>query len=216
MSVRFIGDTEWRQAQQIEWHVDFWGVDRGRILYRGRSTGKDAFENKLKKWQEAAEWPGMKLAGWQSVIITPSFPGVELELIGFKNAGNIPDPKPHDGFAVHTASGSGVDTILDKTVSGTFTYKAARTTWTWFETSLPSNTPKHATVRRPINPLARENILAYSIEDDEGRPQIVNMSSFVAVFNSLVTRVVVSSYDIDELVPGELYACRTEVDYKVL
>lgn len=216
MSVRFIGDTEWRQAQQIEWHVDFWGVDRGRLLYRGRSTGKDAFEAKLRKGMKVDGWPGMKVSGWQSVIITPSFPGVELELVGFKNSNNIPAPRPQDSFAVHTASGSGFDTILNKQVSGTFTYKAARTTWTWFETQTPPNTPRYATVRRPINPLSQENILAFSIQDDEGRPQIVNYSSFVAVFNSLVTRVVVSSYDITELLPGELYVCTSEVDYKVL
>lgn len=217
MAVKFIGDVSWRQARQIEWTIDSWGIDHAKVLYRGNSRQKDAFEDSLRKWDGMPARTAMKLAGWTSNIITPSFPGVELEYIGFRN-GAVPQAKPEKSLTLTSAQGAGTDTTTGRNVTGTFQYLASRTSWTWYMTTKP---PEYCPITEMLDmthPLSKDRIISYSLQDEEtGKPtNRVNYSAFVAIFNSLVARKVVTSYDSQCLFPDSLWACKCDIDYKVL
>jgi hypothetical protein len=215
MSIIFRGDTRWQQVKQTEWTIDSWGLDRARVLFRGPSTGKKAFEDRLVRWENMPNYPGMKLESWNSVIITDSYPGVEKMYVGFKS-GALPPAKPVDGYSTQTAQGAGTDTATGRKVSGSFTYKASRTTWTWFETTLPNPvTPRYASVQNPVDPF--DSITSYSIQDDTGRrTNSVPLSAFTAVFNSLVKRVMISDYVREQIQPNALWACSCVADYVIV
>lgn len=215
MSVIFNGNTNWIQRAPTLWQVDSWGVDHARILFRGRLTGKDAFENSLLKWGSMPGFPQMRLEGWNSIEMTPSFPGVELHYVGFKN-GSVPQVRFTDGNSAQSAQGTGVDTATGANVSGTFIYRAERTTWTWFENAEPSTVPRYGTVRHLVDPMS--NILGYSIQDDDTGKELntIPFSAFVAVFNSLRRVMVPSSYEREMIIPNLVWACRADIDYKLL
>lgn len=213
-NIIFRGDTNWQQVKQAEWSQDSWGLDHARVLYRGPSTKKIAFNNNIRRWGAMIGYPGMKLEGWSDAIITPSYPGVEFQFVGFRS-GNLPPVKPVDSFSTQVAQGQGRDTATGRNVSGSFTYRASRTTYTWFETSLPNpQNPRYAIPRNALNPLSQ--ILSYSIQDDNGKKvNTIPFSAFTAVFNSLSVGIQVSDYEREEIIPKALWACRSTVDYAI-
>lgn len=215
MSVAFLQNTEWRQVTTPEWTVDHWGTDHCRIMWRGRSDKRIAFEDSLKRWDTMPGYSGMRLENWNGIFSSPSFPSVELRYLGFRS-GTIPPTKITNGTSIQSAQGSGTDTGVDPNVevSGNITYKANRTTYTWFETSAPNPTSRYDKVQIGTDPL--EQIVSYSISDPNGKKRFVNYSAFVTIFNSLVRGNFVTDYVTEELIPGALWACRAEVDYKVI
>lgn len=212
MSITFRGVTKWTQVKQPEWTVDNWGVDQAAVLFRGPSTGKQAFEDSLRRWTTMPSFQGMRLANWSSSVITPSYPGVELHYVGFRR-GDVPPAKPVDGISTQTAQGQGTDTATQEEVSGSFTYIASRTTWTWFEKTLPDPVnPKFRIVRNPQDPLSR--ITSYSIQSNTTGKRLNNIpySSFVAIFNSLKRVIVIANYEREMIIPDALWACRCDMD----
>lgn len=212
--VEFKGNTDWEQSAEIEWSVDNWGVDHAKVLYRGRRTAKEAFENKIRRWSSLPNFPKVLLAGWQGTNITPSFPGIEFGYVGFRS-GTPPPRRAIRGVSIQTANGEGIDTASGQQVSGTFTYLASRTSWYWFETKVPPLLCPYPQVLDNTDPLSR--IIRYSIQvGDTGRTtNSIPYSSFVAVFNSLRRGAFVSDYICEQINP-DLWACSADVDYKIL
>lgn len=216
MSVSFIGRTDWRAVTNPEWSVDSWEVDHARVTWRGRVTAREEFEKTLERWAPMPNFSAMRLASWTSADISPSFPAVELHYTGFR-FGRPPEVKAVDGESLQSAQGSGSYLIDGESVnvSGTITYMASRTSWTWFETQEPAQASRYQTVRNPVDPLTR--IFSASIQDESGmRIHSVPYAAFVTVFNSLTRTNMVSDYQREPIIPGQLWACRAEVDYKVL
>lgn len=217
MSVTYINVPAWIQVKQPVFHRDNWGIDTAEVLWRGPAPLKEAFELDLanNRWKAMPDFPNMRLSDWQTELITPSFPGVLLRYIGIRDL-KIPPVKGVNTTSLQTATGSGVDTATKKQVSGTFTYQASRTTYTWFEKATPPQLSPYAVVDQKIDPF--QNIISYQIQDDNtGKPiNSVPLSSFVAVFNSLIKRELVSTYEREPLIPNALWACHAEVDYKIV
>lgn len=143
---------------------------------------------------------------------TVSFPGVEAVFTGFKGGGP-PAAQCTDGTSVQTAQSSGT-TTGGASVSGTFTYRASRTSWTWYETARPDPvTPRHAIVNDGVSPF--NNIINAQIQDENHKNVMVPYADFVTLFNLLVADVFVSNYERQLIVPGRLWYCHTDVDYKL-
>lgn len=217
MSVQIINVPDFEIVKQPEWDRDNWGADTAQLLYRGPASKKESFELTMmsKRWDSMPGFPNMRLSHVSSQIITPSFPGVVLHYIGLRD-NKVPPVKAVNGSSIQSATGSGVDTATKQRVSGNITYKASRTTYTWLETSAPPNTPKYSVVIDPLDPF--QNIIGYQIQnDDTGKPtNSIPLSSFVAVFNSLVKKMMVSSYEREPLIPDVLWGCTAEIDYKFI
>jgi hypothetical protein len=213
--ITFTGNTSWEQAKQTEWSVDSWGVDHAKLLWRGRSTLKDAFENNLRKFEGMPGFPLMKLEGWNSTILSPSFPGVELNFIGLKS-GTVPEAKCSQSLTLASAQGQGTDSITGRQVSGSFNYLASRTSWSWFERQLPPILCPKTEILDRTDPLSR--IVSYSIQDSATGQANNNIlySAFVAVFNTLVRKVLVTNYEYEEVFPDNLWACKCDIDFKVV
>lgn len=159
----------------------------------------------------------MRLASWSTSNPTVSFPEVELLYIGFRD-GSIPPPKSEDGTSLQTAQGQGTDPTSGQSITGSFTYQAARTTWTWFEKATPPAKPRYATVRDMTDPLSASRITAYSFQDSNTQKRVnsIPYSAFVTIFNSLLRRVVVADYHREMMIPNTVWACRADVDYRVI
>lgn len=223
MSVRFIGNTDWEPTEDAIWGNDSWGLDTCEVIYRGSRLKMAAFIENLDRWSGLESFGrliprnnNMRLASWSKVSFTPSFPGISLRYIGLKD-GNLPPVKGEDDTCIMQANGEGIDTATHLTVTGTFTYQASRTTYTWIETREPRReAPRYSGVRQPLNPLSR--IKAYSIsEKDTGkRVNSIRTSQFVAVFNSLVVGYSIEDFHVEDLIPGKLWGCRTETVYKII
>lgn len=214
MAVDYLGQTNWEQVEQIEWSSESWTHERARVVFKGRATARTRFENTLRRWQTMPGFPLMRLDNWQSINSSPCFPSVELFYIGLKSK-NLPPVKAVNGTSIQSAQGQGTDTVSGQTVSGTFVYRASRTTYTWFTDREPPATSPYFLTERPLNPL--QNILVYHMEDATTgrRVNTIPYSSFVAVFNSLIIANVVSNYEREPVVPGILWACRADVDYMI-
>jgi len=161
-------------------------------------------------------YPMMRASGWIGSEDSPSFPGVIIKYIGFKS-GTVPPVKIVDGVTSQSASGSGLDNSTEppREVSGTFLYRASRTSYTWFETSTPPPYSRYQTVRFPIDPLSQ--IDSYSIQDSGGSSvHNVPYSAFITILNSMIRKVIVSNYEREELVPGLLWGCQADVDFRVV
>lgn len=213
MAVKFIGNVAWEPAEDPSWTVDNWGNDRVNIVFRGARILKDAFERTLQRWTSLAGFPGMKLQGWSNQSYTPNFPGVVLTYIGFRD-GTLPPVKHVNSLTTQSVQGEGTDTTTEEVVSGTIVYRAARSSYTWFETSKPAKTSRYTTVDDQTDPLTR--IVSYSIQKKSTGESINNVpySSFVAIFNSLRRREIVTEYNMEEIVPGSLWGCHADVDLK--
>lgn len=212
--VEFSGDTIWRQAQQAEFTTDSYGVDSARVLWRGRSTLYESFQNSLKRWESMPGYPMMRLQGSTGQIITPSFPGVELNFIGFRD-GSVPPDRHIGGRSLQSATASAIDRATGREVSGTFYYYASRTSYVWYEKQQPPEVCPKTEVLDKQDPL--KSILWYEIIDSgTGTPRRVPYSAFVAVFNQLRRGIFVTDYSYEEVFPNDLWACRCDLDYKIL
>lgn len=219
MSVQFIGDCSWTAVDAPRWTLGSWGEDRATVPYCGRRDKKEQFLDTLTRFGPLKSFPGLRMVQASQSGGTISIPVVELAFIGFRK-GHIPPAKGVDSSCVQSASGSGSYVHGGETfnVTGSFTYRAARTTWTWFETTTPAKAPRFATVQNaPASPLAPENIVSAQFTDDaNGRLRNVPYAAFVAVFNSLVPAAIVSDYVREPLIPGALWGCSATVDWKVI
>lgn len=216
MPVRYIGDTTWAQSELPSWSIDGWGMDHATIPYRGRADQKKQFEDSLSRWSSMPGFANMRLSNWTSNPKTPSFPEVQLNYIGFRS-GVIPPVKSIDSIVTGQAQGSATVVVagVSKQVSGSFLYRCSRTTWIWFETSEPSQNARYYQVRNAINPFT--GIYYYSLTDDStGKPiNSIGLSALGAVFNSLRAQYIVSNYERELLIPGMLWGCRAEVDWRL-
>ena len=214
MAIKYVGNVQWEETEELQWSVDNWGVDQAVSVFRGALSLKKQFEDSLQRFTPLPGFPGMQLARWNNVAYVPVFPGVALVYIGFRN-GSIPPVKKTNDLVVQSAQGQGTDTATGDEVSGTFLYRAARTSYQWFETKKPALQSRYNTVDDTTDP--RTRVINYSIQkvSDGSNLNNVPYSSFVAIFNSLVPRVIVSTYSTEELIPGALWGCRADVDYKL-
>lgn len=218
MSVQFVGDCEWKAIDAPRWSLGSWGTDRATVPYCGRRDKKEAFIDTVQRFATLAGYTQMRLEAASQSGGTISIPVIELQFVGFRS-GSIPPAKGSDDTSVQSGQGAGSYSHGGETfnVTGSFTYKASRTTWTWYETTTPAATPRFTTVNFPQDPLAPENIISYSITDDaNGRLRNVPYAAFVAVFNSLVRREIWSGYTREPIILGALWACSVTVDYKVI
>lgn len=217
MATKFIGDVEWEVAEPTLYNVDNWGLDEAKVLYRGAAPKMAAFADTLPRFGSLAPHPSMYLVHWDVVNITPSFPGIELVYKGFRS-GTIPPVKISDGVSLQTAQGEGTDSTFDpaRKITGSFLYRAQRTSYNWFEKQDPHGQCRYSTVRIKINPLSQ--IIAYHMSDPEtGEPiNWVRYSSFIAVFNHLLVQEIVSDFGCEEVIPRTLWACHSDVDYKIV
>ncbi len=215
MSVRFVGRYVWEPVAMSEWTVDHWGMDNVNVTYRGSRDLKTAFENSIVPWHTLNGYPLMRAASWVGANTTPSFPEVVIRYIGFRS-GNIPPVKIVDGTTSQSAQGSGIDTATGRRVSGTFLYRASRTSYIWFEKTTPLPVSKYQAVRFPIDPLSQ--IDAYFLQDED-TGKVVNsvpFSVFTTVFNSLIRKIIVGNYEREELIPNLVWGCRADVDFRVV
>lgn len=224
MPVTFIPDSEWAQSGDIEWsRVGGWEIDQATIPWRGRRDKKKQFEDTIVRFSGMPGYPLMRLSEWSNSGGTVSYPQVDLKYVGFRN-GAIPPQKGVNNVSFQSIQSSGTDTSIGnptsgKVVSGTFYYQATRTTWTWYETSTPPQTPRYSNVLRPIDPL--QAITGYSItaSGDNGVTNtpvnFVTLSVLAAVTRNLTTRTEVDSYDQDEIIQGALWACSASCTLKL-
>jgi len=205
------GNTEWRQITNPEWDTDSWGLDEATIQFSGRRDKVEAFENSLTDFKPMPEYGGMYLRGFHTRDHR-SFPVIDARYFGLKS-GSVPAVKAEDSISIQTVTTSGTTTD-GKKISGEFSYRSARTAYSWIETSNPANSPKYSTVRRQLDPLA--NIISWRVTDEAGKSGQVPYSSFVSILNSLQKRVVVNDYAPEELCPGKLWGCRAVCDYVLI
>jgi hypothetical protein len=207
MAVRFIGDVTWRDASEIVWSTNDYGLDIARIPYRGAVTGKKAFEDKLRRWMPILAYPRMYMTHYSDDggLI---FPTVDVHFVGIRK--DVPPPRITD-----TTTWQVVSTTASVDVDGTptdvsmeATYVTSRTTYQWVEISQPSPNPRYSTVRNAVNPTPR----SYKIRGDDGGPVTVDYSTFVTLFNSLRREVIASDYVRDEIVEGRIWQCSIVVD----
>lgn len=214
MNPRFIGNCEWEPVEDIKWTVGSYGEDRAKVQFCGRRDKKEEFENSIVRFQPLEGFPAMRLNGWSNSGGTINVPGVELEYIGFRS-GSIPPVKAVNSFSYQTAQGSGTDTSTGETVGGSIYYRASATTYTWFETSVPGESPRYSNTQLSQNPF--DNIRGYHItKQTASGEKTVNTISFgelYAVFNSLIAQDIVQEYSREPLIEGALYACSSRVDY---
>lgn len=215
MAITYKGNVTWEETEDLVWSVDNWGVDQAVSVWRGSRDLKKQFEDSLQRFSPLPGFPGMQLARWNNQTYVPVFPGIALVYIGFRS-GTIPPVKKVNDLTTQSASGQGIDTASGDEVNGTFLYRAARTTYTWFETKKPALTSKYNTVEDTTDPLSRISSSQIFNTGDGRQIYSVPISAFVAVFNSLRRVIVVSSYSTEELIPGALWGCKADVDYKLL
>jgi hypothetical protein len=213
MAVRYLPNIEWQQVEEPAWGVNNWEMDVARVTFAGPRPKMKAFQDRLDRdrWSVMPLFKTMWLADWSNNNSSQVFPRIDLTYIGFRS-GNVPPARPVDGISLQSVQASGTDPVSSDEVSGSFSFKASRTTWTWFERREPALTPRHTTVRKPIDPLTQ--IQGYSFTNSTGEAvNSIPYSSFVSVFNSLSRVVNVSSYECEMMVPGTIWACRSEIDY---
>lgn len=212
--VRFLQDTAWKQATRAEWSTDSYGVDNARVLWRGRADQFELFQNRIKRWEHMPGYSSMRLQGYNGQNITPSFPGVEFNYIGFRD-GSVPPDKHTGGNSIQSATASALDRATGREVQGTFYYKASRTSHVWFEKQIPPVVCPKTEILDKTDPLA--TVIWHEIIDaGTGTPRRVPYSAFVAVFNVLKRGVFVTDYTYEEVVPNDLWACRCDLDFKIL
>lgn len=228
--VTFIPAINFVQVAEPVWSMDGYGCDKASVKWRGPRTSLKAFQDALIRFSSmpasntkyrlaaAGPYPTMYLVDWQAANETASFPSVTLDYLGFKN-GIIPPPaKPIDSTSSQQVNGEGTDTATGDKVTGTIQYRASRTTWSWFMNSIPPSfpPPQYAIVNSPLDPF--NNIESYRMQVQATGQQTnsIPYSSFVAIINSLARQTVVSNYEREPLVPGLLYACRSDVDFKLV
>lgn len=209
--VKYTGSSNWQQVERPVWSVDHWGVDRARVLWRGRATAKDAFEKSLKPWSVMPDFNTMKQEGWTSSIITPSYPGVEITYIGFRS-GVVPSVKVTDSVSTQQATVSGTDPDTSVSFSGPVVYKASRTTYQWFEKTEPPPIPRYRTVRKKVDP---ELVLQNAIPEDNALGASAINDALKAILKAMPKEEVVSDYDCEMIVPNQLWACRSSIDYRL-
>jgi len=210
------------QVADPEWQRNAWDTDECSILYRGPRTKVDAFMQSIdgKMFTSLQNFPTMWLNAYEKTNMTANFPGVYLKYVGFRS-GNIPPVRRVNDLSSQQASGQGTDKApssptYGKQLTGTFTYRASRTTWKWYERSTPPILPRYASVDQPIDPF--QNLQNYTIQPvigDDGLPLAVTYAAFVAVINSLSRQIVVSDYEREELVKNTLWACTSIVEYRI-
>ncbi len=237
MAVKYIPNNfPWIQCSEPQWTVDGWGYDKAKVTWRGPRPGLKAFLDSLVKFSNmpasntrygltnAGPYPMMYLDDWASTNTTASFPSVELNYIGFRS-GTIPPVKTVDSNTAQQVNGQGqyTDPATGSTaqISGTLQYTASRTTYTWFMTSLPPIASPFNYVQNAQNPF--DTIIGYRMTNttsgsqDAGLPvNNIPYAAFVSVLNSVAAQDVVSNYERETLVPNALYACRADVDYKLV
>lgn len=236
MSVVAFGNPTWQQLTYPEWNSDGFGVDTCRVRYNGLASLKESFLNGIAKWQTMPPYvgpsnayipayPGMSLESWSDSMGTANIYNLDLHYKGFRN-GQIPIAKSVSGYTYTSAQGQGSDVgnIDPETgnaaiVSGTIFYLAARTTWTWFETSTPSPAPRYNTVVNAMNPFS--TIIRYSLTTTNPQTGVsgeplnnIDLTAFTSILNSLSPQNVVTEYEQELIIPGRLWACRSVVDWR--
>jgi hypothetical protein len=206
--IRFIGDAHWDELFDPAFSCDSWGVDHARWQFSGRVDEQKAFEENLKKFQAMPGFGTMRLSAW-STQEHRSFPVMALDYVGLKN-GQIPVVRARDSVVLQTAQVTA--STAGGTVSGAFTYRASRTTWSWCEISAPPNYSKYNTVRRGVSPFS--SIEGFKAADGQGKNKTIPYSTFVALLNSLRLELVVSNYEVEDVIPDTLWTCTADVDYR--
>ena len=211
MPVVFRGDTNWQRVAEPEWTREGWEYDQCAVLFRGPRTKKDTFENAIPRFETMPGFPGMRLKNAQSQNVTPSFPGVVKNYVGFR--AGIPPAKGVSSIAAAVARVTGTDTASGKAISANVAYRAARTAWTWYEISTPAaDNPRYRTVINATDPRTRIDYIA--IEDEDGKTT-VPYSAFVAIWNALAVEYAVTDYQTEPIVPGAIWHCSACVDYRI-
>lgn len=223
MSIAYVpSNLGWQPVERPSWSSGGFNIDKASILWRGPAPQREAFLGGLeaKQWGSlpaysfhgVPAWSGfplMFLEDWQESSSSPSFPGQVLNYIGLKTNA-LPDAKAKSCTSLQQVNASA--TFDGDVISGTFTYVASRTEWSWFEVMQPiRQMPRYASVEQPKNPL--NSITGYSLRNSAGDTvNTLSTAQLGAVFNSLqpVLQVV---FDFETLVPGKLWACSSTVDY---
>lgn len=202
---------QWTQTSHNEWTVDGWGLDHHKVTFRGPAPSQDQFLNGITKFQKRNGYASVWLADFNATNASPNFPGVDFDYVGFRS-GVIPTPKPVDSYSRQSVTGSGMDNVQDPPVqvSGTISFIAKRTTWTWFEISEPSTVPLYGTVHNPVPPVPK----SWTIPGGAGG--LLPYDEIVTILNSLSLQLVVSDYEVEPIIPGKLYACKSVVDWTIV
>jgi hypothetical protein len=210
MSIQFIGDCDWKAIDAPKWTLDGWGVDHAIVPYCGRKDKKDSFLSAIERFAALAGYEKVRLATANQSGGTINIPIVDLNFVGFRN-GTIPPAKPANGTSAQSIALNGV-TIASQVpgiTSGTISYKASRTTWTWFETSVPDALPRFNTVDQKTDPfLTITSFPTNSLTFDKSLALTQLRLLFLA-------KEVVAEYVREPLIPNALYACSSTVDYKL-
>lgn len=201
-AIRYTGDVSWMEKNDPEFSVDNWGTDNATWLWSGAVTGLETFKNNLRRWQVLPGYSLMQLADW-STNWHRSFPEVTLRYVGLRR-GTPPPAKAVDGIILAQAQ---------LTINGTeasFTYRAARTTWDWYETVKPSVTARYTTVRRPTNiPASITDFSAGALT----RQELIDILN-VAINEGLEIKSIVTNYTVEDVIPNTLWHCTSDVEYR--
>ena len=209
----------WAPAARPLWSSGGFSTDRATVLWGGPAPLKEAFLLSLEKLQWTplpgfrqntdgwAPYPYMWLEDWNESRRDMNFHEVELKYIGLKTR-TLPDPKYTDGSSLKTATFTGVASpFFDGLVTGTVQYRASRTNWSWFVTSLPASLPKYATVNNPVSPFDTLIIPGLTAT------QLANARNILS--KALRRLNYISDYERELLVPGRLWRCSSTIDYVV-
>lgn len=208
-SLLFIGDCDWKVNSDPKWSSDSYGADRATLVYRGRRDKMADFIAGVGRFFEMPGFPSMNSASYSNSGGTIIFPEITVEFVGFKQGG-IPPVEVEDGTSVITAQGGGFDSSSAQTVSGSLTCLSPRTTWSWWEVTLPNRlAPRYFTIRQTFDP-RRARLLMTVVADNGEVKYEVPLSSAVAIFNSLVPQPRIE-FDVKEVVPGKLWKCTNAV-----
>lgn len=213
----FMPNSEWAINGDPQWSSDSYGADHATLPYRGRRDKMAAFIDGIARFFEMPggnglpNYPGMRSVSWRNSGGTIPYPQIDVEFIGFRRSG-IPPAKAVDDTVVVSAQGSG--TFDGQAVSGSFTCLSPRTTWSWFEVQQPAATPRFATINNSFDPLTR--ILFDQLQNVSGQGTQVPYGEFVTVFNSIGRQAQVADYKREVLVPGNLWACSSEVQVALI
>ncbi len=220
MPVRFIpASIRFQQVALAEWTRSSWDTDQATVLFRGPRTDADRYLDTVQRFEVMPSYPRMYLVNAQRKNITPNFPGVEKNYIGFRD-GTVPKVKRVNDNSSQTVTGQGTDNApssptFGKQVSGQVCYISPQTTYTWYETSNPANTPRYSTIdgKRGIQ-ITQVSVQPVTLDDGTiARP---TFSAFTAIINSLALEDVVSDYECEELVQGILWGCRSIVQLRIV
>lgn len=236
VDVTYIGGCEEiTQTKGLQFSAkDTFEPDHATVTYQGSTDAAEAFLNGLERgadltWLDGTGTPQTNSQMWLasgSKSEHPYMPEVVLSYVGVIS--DIPPPKVTDSLV--TASVTTNATIVDPNSESytedangnpsarmtlTAEYRAARTNYSWYETSEPSLTvPLYADISDTTHPLNRVTRMAITGSSaNDFNPSTVSLAEMTVVMNTLSAELRIDDYQREIVIPNKLWRCSSSVQY---